>query len=218
MGTIKSRILDFFYVLFLTIQRGFSSIYYYILNRYVRKPHIIDTKLPIMWHDTDEKILHGMFSLLVDFVEIELGRMAVFLYKKELPFNQKFGTFSTPVRFKKEGVEYLQRELTEDVDKKTQEDLDRQHTENLKILELYKWWVDIRPNRKCSMEESGLDEFYEKMQERYGSMFLWNKQTEKERKEYQKFFSVYEKIENDYESEDTEKLIQLIKIRHTLWI
>jgi len=46
--------------------------YYYLRNRFFRKYYLIDTHLSKgSWHDSDYKILHGMMSVLVDFVEKE---------------------------------------------------------------------------------------------------------------------------------------------------
>jgi hypothetical protein len=62
-----------------------------------------------------------------------------------------------------------------------------------KTLELYNWWKNIRPNRP-----EAHDLFSE----------------EKDGKNYYKKIG---KIEDHYEKEDTKMLIELIKIRGSLW-
>lgn len=45
---------------------------YYLKNRFIRKPHLIDTKLKKgQWWDTDSRLLYGMMNLLIEFVEKE---------------------------------------------------------------------------------------------------------------------------------------------------
>ncbi len=48
------------------------DIYYYLKTRFIKKYYLIDTKFKRdCWMDSDTKILYGMMSILVDFVEKE---------------------------------------------------------------------------------------------------------------------------------------------------
>jgi hypothetical protein len=73
--------------------------------------------------------------------------------------------------------------------------------------ELYNWWKD-RPNRVEPMVAAGLD--WDKQKE---DNLLCGKISRKELSSFKKL----EKIEADYEKEDTKMLIELIKIRGHLW-
>jgi hypothetical protein len=76
-----------------------------------------------------------------------------------------------------------------------------------KIKELYLWWKD-RPNRPEPMAVAGLSWDQNKEDNLMGG-----KISKKELLEFKKL----EKIEADYEKEDTKMLIELIKIRKELW-
>lgn len=60
-----------------SIKNFFSSIYYWFLYRFwsKHKYHLIDTKLGYGYHEIDDRLIHGMFELLVDYVEIESGHI-----------------------------------------------------------------------------------------------------------------------------------------------
>ena len=74
------------------------------------------------------------------------------------------------------------------------EESDRtQREDSIKIKELYEWWTKQRPNRD--------DPLMTITKESHG-------------KEY---YKLIDDIERDYEKEDTAKLIELIKIRSSLW-
>ena len=56
------------------LQKVVNSIRYYIENRFITKSHVLNTGLPPgRWHDLDERILHGLFKEVVDYVEVELA-------------------------------------------------------------------------------------------------------------------------------------------------
>lgn len=54
----------------------YSNIRAYISNRFITKPHYLDTKLKRgVWYDYDTRLLHGAFEAFVDYVEKEVGAM-----------------------------------------------------------------------------------------------------------------------------------------------
>ena len=61
----------------------YNDIRYYICNRWMRKTHYLKTNLNAgEWYDIDNRILHGLFETLVDFVEAEKAWMSV-VWSKE---------------------------------------------------------------------------------------------------------------------------------------
>lgn len=72
-------------------------------------------------------------------------------------------------------------------------DPEHQKEDSIKIKELYEWWTKTRPNRLDPMDSI----------------------TEETHGQY--YFRLIDEIEQDYNKEDTEKLIELIKIRGSLW-
>ena len=81
-------------------------------------------------------------------------------------------------------------------------------------LALYRWWVEIRPCRQDPMEASGLGAIFDAtlaagidfMSERF-----------ERSPEYWACSERNSKIENQYEDEDTEMLIRLVKHRGECW-
>lgn len=189
----------------------YSEISYYIANRYKTKTHYLKTGLkPGHYYDLDYRILHGLFNELVDFVEIEYAHMAKWSLKKGTK-NYKFKNG----RSIEAGLAYLKwacsLKYTKDwgVDKRDPKygKPTPQALAAVKIQELYNWWKD-RPNRPEPMTVAGLN--WDKEKE---DSLLCGKVSRKELSQFKKL----EKIEADYEKEDTKMLIELIKIRGNLW-
>jgi hypothetical protein len=88
------------------------------------------------------------------------------------------------------------------------------------ILELYKWWKEVYPNRPDPHDASGWSEYCDTMRKEKGEGIRWlgvesgNPDT---RKLGQKALKLTRKIEESYEKEDEKMLIRLIKIRNSLW-
>ncbi len=171
----------------------YHTIEVYIRNRYIDKLHYLRTGLkPGEYYDPDYRILHGLFNELVIFVESELAHI-MNAYPER---NYKF----VKGRCKQAGLDYLnwagQLKLNEDYGfSPDDEDYNKptaQAISSQKILELYNWWLDrdyrANPYDQFTKEKDG--KFY-----------------------YRKI----DKIEHEYEEEDTEKLIELIQIRSSLW-
>jgi hypothetical protein len=104
--------IDWIYGPFISPVKEF---WYWLQVTFWYKYHLIDTKLPHTWHDTDQLMIYGMFSLLEDYVEIELAGMYVWAYEKEA---KRIRTDRGLAYIKKHKGEYAYDE----------------------ILELYNWW------------------------------------------------------------------------------
>jgi hypothetical protein len=78
-------------------------------------------------------------------------------------------------------------------------------------LEWGKWdeWKNKRPNRLNPMEKSGWNEIYDSME---SNNFI-DKVPKFSHKQYMKLL----KIEKDYDQEDENMMVELIKIRSRLW-
>lgn len=198
----------------------------YIVNRYIDKPHYIDTKLEKgKWHEFDTRLLHGLFEMLVNFVEVEKAHWQHIGFHLEDDENKK--KHKTPSR--EDGLAYLDWEigLVYEEDQGVDSELIGQPTHQAiaakEIKELYLWWKDIRPNRPDPYDESGWSEHCK--QERLDGRGLFeyteDKRTEEEIEEDKKrrseIFDLLRKIEEDQEQEDTDMLIRLIKIRKKCW-
>lgn len=183
------------------IPRFFKNIRDQIRWRFFEKFHIIDTKLKPEYYDCDHRMLHGMFALLVDFVEIEKAWMqAVFSESYKKPW-YPFARF----RDRERGIKYLEWEMT-----LTEKDESPEQAKNAKIIkELYLWWVDVRPVRLDPYELMTEDIFPpdRNLFDRIG----------KTTDEQHKIFERINELEKENDDEDTEMLVKLIKLRGSLW-
>lgn len=169
----------------------------YVRNRFIDKSHIVKTDLePGVYHDFDSKILHGVFTELVDFIECEKAWMLVVFDKdaperKDFPFwslNRwlRFGSFRNP----EAGIKYLEWEisLSDGSDEDKANGMYTQSFAAKEQLELYNWWKHTHPNDLYNLDNNKTLTF------------------EQQRLE-----------EERIHKQEEEMLIRLIKIRGSLW-
>ncbi len=149
----------------------------YLEYRVYRRFNIIKLNtLKPGYYDTDTRLLHGMFNLLVDFVEIEKANLErVFgndLYNRPC-FGKRYyrmyrrieRLFKSP-RSPEEGLRYLDWEInSSDLDMPPNQ---REYAKEVK--ELYLWWKNTFLTRKDEYDEVGLTYFWEKMDEKYKNL------------------------------------------------
>jgi len=208
-----------------------NDIRYYINNRWVSRTHSLtahprDIK-PGQWRDVGNRFLPCMFNELVDFIEIEQAwhhclwdedarkkyqvpkwrsgwlrwrtwrcpeaGMAYLIWASELK-NVDFATLGTP--------EYGQPT--------------HQAVAAKEIIDLYVWWKHIRPNRPDPYDASGWSLVCEKRR-KTSDEFLWEDTTPEDKEETKKALDMSQQLELQYEQEDEEMMIRLIKIRQSLW-
>jgi hypothetical protein len=84
-------------------------------------------------------------------------------------------------------------------------------------LKLYNWWKHERPARPDPSELSGWNA-YCATKDRTSLAFLdTDSETPEQRKKGREILEELHKIELQYDNEDTERMIELIKIRDSLW-
>lgn len=185
------------------------------------------------YHEVDTRILHCNFQTLVDFIESETAHMQTWDREKE--YGVKWyhhgwlSLFAPKWSNKKAGLDHLDWEmnLRNDEDflgnhepsiQKAKEDgtfgqPTGQALKAKEIYDLYMWWTETRPNRPDPFESSGVAAYY-----RDKDVEKWlddiNEPISKTRQEC---YEIMNKLEAQYDEEDTEMLIKLIKIRNCLW-
>ena len=195
------------------------SIRVYISNRFETKTHMIDAKLSKGdWHETDQRMLHGMFELFVDFIETEKAGHALWSSEERTYKKHWWERF----RSRELGMQHLEWEasLIQD-DEWVKKDDPRyglptpQALSAKEQIELYLWWKDIRPNRPDPYVVSGYHEQWESHMKSGGDImdFLDRERTPAETRS----FEISEEMEKQYDEEDEQMLIRLIKIRQHLW-
>ena len=214
--------------------RTLYDIKYYINNRWVTRTHSLtahakDIK-PGQWQDVGNRFLPCLFNELVDFVEIETAWSHIAWGEKEdrAKYNPPFyatGWFRWRTwRCPQAGIDNLtwQSELTHSEDyckdqpyymKPTPQAVKAQE-----ILALYTWWTEVYPNRPDAYNASGWTEYCEASRLSNGGKINWSSDKSPAlKKQSSKAHKALQKLEADYEKEDTEMMIRLIKVRHGLW-
>lgn len=186
-----------------------NEIKFYIHNRWIDKTHYLKTGLkPGGYYEFDERVLHGLFNELVDYVEMELAHLSLsdqkkkykfkngrcveaaydyFKWANHLTYGEAFGTIAEHEEYGK---------LTD------------QAVASRKIKELYEWWKNIRPHRPNPHIASEYNKAFADE-----DRIFHRPLSEGQQNAIQKMHN----IEESYNNEDTEMLIELIKLRHSLW-
>jgi hypothetical protein len=166
----------------------------YIRNRFITQTHVLKTDLKKgEWYDLDVRILHGLFTELVEFVETELAHLSKWHTDKKFKF--KNGRCVEAAYDYFEWATNLKFDETYGInpDASNYGELTPQAENSLKVRELYEWWKNERPNRVDPFE-------------------LFSKKNHSK-----KYYHKIHNLQKEYEDEDTQKLIELIKIRSHLW-
>jgi hypothetical protein len=184
-----------------------TNIVYWFKYRFVKehKYHLIDTKLKPNYYEIDNRMLYGMFSMLVDYVEIELGHQ------------DKWHNENKNLTYREYGLNHLAwaKDLVYD-EESTKEHYPELYmtptpqAETAKEVEhLYLWWMDIRPNRPDPWDYPR-----DERPENESAIEILGRHISDEERQHMDNAS---KLEQQYYEEDTEMLIRLIKIRQGLW-
>lgn len=204
------------------------SFKYYAINRWVDQSNALVAHSkhikPGQYQDLSNRILICLFDELVDFVEIESAYLN-YRWDEEKQKGMKWwqvGRWRTRTwRSAEAGIEHLnwQMSLTDeewlDADKKHEAKPTSQAISAKEIFDLYKWWVDIYPNRPDPHDASGWSDHCEDKRKR-GIGFMETDPLE-DPDATRALLDKLRAIEDEYEKEDTDMLIRLIKIRGHLW-
>lgn len=201
---------------------------YYLRNRFVRQTHMVHTDLKQgVWHEYESRILHGMFTELVDFVEVEQAWHTCMWDEKvrkkyQMPWwRDNWFFYWREWRCPAAGIDYLKWCMTLDDPVLPVHDRNPSQAEHAReVLTLYTWWKDIRTTRRDEYEEAGFTEFNDRMAAKYGRLDFDpdDKQlTAQERKEKHTIYTRVHEIEEVRHQEDEAMMIRLVKIRRGLW-
>lgn len=160
----------------------------YYSNRFKHKIWCLNTKLPKgEYHEIETRIIHGLFETLVDFIEIEKASMMTWTDEGKAKYKFSRG------RCAQAGIDYLTWEMALVWDDQFADGSvvvgqpTHQAISAREQFDLYNWWKTIRPARVDPYEREDI--------------------THAERR----------KIEDEYDREDEEMMIRLIKLRRSLW-
>lgn len=235
---LAEEALDHIQDFFIWPIRKIYDVKYYINNRFITRCHSLtahpkDIK-PGSWCDVGNRFLPCLFNELRDFVEVELAWWHIAwanpseraIYKP--PFWATGWFRWRPWRCPQAGLDHLDwaATLTMGSDygiEETDPDYGKptgQAERAQEIKELYTWWTVTYPNRPDPYEASGWSAYCEAAREANGDNFWGSLSSDKSlelKKMSNKAHKLLNKIEADYEKEDTKMMIRLIKVRHDLW-
>ncbi len=215
--------------------RKLYDIKYYVNNRWVSRTHSLtanprDIK-PGQWRDVGNRFLPCLFNELVDFVEIESAWSHIVWGDKECraKYNPPFwatGWFRWRVwRSPQAGLDHLDWAMAlTNTDWCEPSDAEygkstHQALRAKEIKELYIWWTVTYRNRPDPYDVSGWTAHCEAMRVKYPGSFLssLDRKDKEDREASDKAHKLLQKIEKQYEEEDTIMMIRLIKARDSLW-
>ena len=213
------------------------DIKYYINNRWVTRTHALTAHPRDIprgeWRDVGNRFLPCLFNELVDFVEIELAWHHIAWdeearAKYSPPFWARGWFRWRTWRCAEAGLDSLewQRRLTmgddnwrggdvEDPEAPTPQAVNAQE-----ILDLYNWWTQVYPNRPDPYDASGWSALMDEEREANGGkLHIGNigKESPSIRKRMNQAHKVIDRMEKEYQREDEQMMIRLIRIRHALW-
>jgi len=183
-----------------------------------KRYHIVDTGLKPGYYDTDMLILHANFNLLKKFVEVEKASLYRWCHSSE----EKPSTLQKLTRRRRkinplDGIKYLEWETTLDAPEDPSEANPSQAASAREILELYTWWEIVRPAREELLPpEEPCDG-----DDRRSILYRMSDHHRQKYPDYHAAFrqwsNDHSKQEEEWNNEDTEMLIRLIKLRKSLW-
>lgn len=183
----------------------FRNIRYYIRNRWHRKTHVLPTGLKVGdYYDLDTRIVHGLMTALVDFVEVEKAWMQKITSEEEVVLVRG--------RNAQAGMAYLSWEATLDNPELPETERSPTQAETAReIVKIYWWWTAHRPARPdpWDMFLKVSDDIYDPLS--------WDNVPEDVREQRRAHYKAINEKEEEYHQEDTEMLIRLIAIRRSLW-
>jgi hypothetical protein len=208
------------------VTKPFSETKYWIRYRIFDRQHVIKTGLKPNYYDFDTRCIHGMFNMLIEFVENDIAWHSAIFYEHKM---EKYPWYSKGLfRFKSVpkpefGVAHLKWESTLDsASLPITERSDYQAEKARELLDLYHWWKYIRPQRIDPMILSGWSALVDEREALgdglSGLNYLSNRnKTPEQKKREREAIDRTNKIEAAYDDEDTQQLIRLIKLRKSMW-
>jgi hypothetical protein len=216
------------------IECPIKKVIWWVRYRTINKYHVIKiNSLKPNYYDTDTRLLHGMFDLLVDFIEEEKAHMER-IFSTEKTLKEKLLHKLIPSCFfsrsRKLGLRYLDWEISlKDKIGEYPEEVESYKSQAgiaQTIKDLYIWWKDIRPARKDPMDASGWSDFCDKHRQKIHKFRkcvdsecfeMYDELTQEEKEEQYRVLHLTSAIEKDQFEEDEAMLIKLIKVRGSLW-
>jgi hypothetical protein len=203
-----------------SVTRPYNNARSWVRYRVFDKHHVIKTGLKPDYYELETRMLHGMFSMLIDFVEVQSAWMHVVFdddeaAKRRAPWWSIGWTRFKAFRDPEAGLAHLRWEMTLDDEKLPVHERNPGQAEMAReVWELYHWWKFVRPQRPDPHDVSGWSEYCKKRSMR--ELFS-NDRDPDDRKLSMEMINHSNEIEKAYDDEDEAMLIRLVKLRKSLW-
>ena len=203
----------------------YKEIERWIAYRTYDKYNKIDTGLKPGYYESDTLMLHGMMQLMQDYVEIESAHWVLYDEYREMSW---FGKVKYDLKYMfnversaRAGLQALDNmQINMFAGDYPAEAGSDQWLKDLK--EVYLWWTNVRPNRPDADDVTGLSAAFDIALDKETDKYLSPTESLKRYSDRLNMIPIElvlksEEIELQYEKEDTDMLIKLIKIRNYLW-
>jgi hypothetical protein len=211
-----------------------NDVRYYINNRWITRSHALTAHprdiRPGSWCDVGNRFLPCLFNELVDFVEIEQAWHHVAWDEEaskrySVPWWRRGWLRLRTWRCPEAGVDHLKWAAGLKLDQHMGVDPGNaeygqptpQALAAREILELYMWWTVERPARPDPYDASGWSAYCDRRRDSNRDFFDFEDRTAEEAEQGRVSSERLHAIEAEYEQEDTEMLIRLIRVRDHLW-
>jgi len=170
---------------------------YYIINRFVDRTHLIDTKLtPGKWHEVDTVLLHGIMETVVNYVEVQLA------HKHNI--GCELGDCPIIIDKREAGLVHLDWEISLGEESPVQ-------SERAKVVkEVYLWWKDERPKRPDPHDVTGWTEYCEE----FG---WWPDRKDEDKDRAREIIEELNFLDEFYYTVDSDMMKKVIDIRQGMW-
>ena len=209
-----------------------NDVRYYLNNRFEAKTHSLTSRLPRgKWHEFEERLLHCTFDSFVDFIEIETAWSHCMWGEKDLKdFNvpwwrrQWWTRWFLTWRCPEAAIAHLEWEMTLKYDEWIPEDhpdYNKPTGQAVAAKEkwaLYYWWKHVRPQRADPYEYCGWTAYCDEREAAAGERdWIFDDDSVRDRERSRVILDAMQKLEEQYDTEDEEMLIRLVKLRKSLW-
>jgi hypothetical protein len=220
------------------IPERINDVRYYLNNRFTTKTHALTSTLKRgQWHEFNERLLHCTFDSFVDFIEIDTAWSHCIWASEEvraeynMPWwrGQWWTRWLNEWRSPEAAIAHLEWEMTlknTEWVEPTDPDYGKPTHQAIAAKEkwaLYYWWKHVRPHRADVHDYCGWSAYCEERRLAVvanggsDSDYLFCQDPPKDRERSRKISEAMRLLEKQYDDEDEEMLIRLIKLRDNLW-
>jgi len=206
--------LDYIQNVVLFIPDVYRNVYSKLHNIFISKSHVMKTNLPMgEWSECNMRIESGLFTTLTDFVEYQKANHQDYVAEWSMdPQNTDPHERVEIIKDRRvSGLMYLDWEIA-----LGEESLHQAETAK-EIKEIYLWIKDVKDNRPDPHKESGWSDYCDDKCGEGFELLDSEDETEEQRTQVRVMLDAMHEMEEQQNSEDTDMLVRIVKIRAGMW-